>query len=135
MQYHSGTARMNHSTGSPTSPTAAPTAICSPNSSATRANGHPTPCAAIRPAISAMPTGSLAPAASRQTATQVLGDHEEGRVRHVVVKCLLVGMIMDRYVYAHEPTRSVPISTFEPAFARALQHAIDGPAPPRAPTG
>lgn len=61
---------------------------------------------------------------------RVLGDHEEGRVRHAVVKCLLVGMIMDRYVYAQEPTRSVPVSIFEPAFACALQHAIDGPAPP-----
>lgn len=63
---------------------------------------------------------------------RVLGDDEDGRVRHAVVKCLLVGMIMDRYVHAQEPTRSLPTPIFEPAFARALQHAIDGPVLPRA---
>lgn len=46
-----------------------------------------------------------------------------------MVRCLLGGMIMERYLYAEEPTRSIPAATFEVALASALQHAITGPLP------
>ena len=82
---------------------------------------HETSDRVLRSAIEQQVTGPL---------SRLLGDSAEGRVRHALVKCLLVGMIMDRYVHAQEPTRSLPVSAFEPAFAAALQHAIDGPLPP-----
>jgi hypothetical protein len=35
-------------------------------------------------------------------------------------------MIMERYLFALEPARSIPAATFEAALAGALQHAISG---------
>ena len=57
----------------------------------------------------------------------VLGDSKEGRARMAVVQCLIGGMIMDRYLYAMEPARSVPAATFKAALAGAIQHALSGP--------
>jgi hypothetical protein len=57
----------------------------------------------------------------------VLGDDGEGPVRNAMVQCLLGGMIMERYIYALEPARSIPAATFEAALAGALQHALTGP--------
>jgi AcrR family transcriptional regulator len=56
----------------------------------------------------------------------VLGDSAEATVRNAMVQCLLGGMIMERYIYALEPARSVPAPTFEAALGACLQHAIDG---------
>jgi AcrR family transcriptional regulator len=57
---------------------------------------------------------------------EVLGDAGEGPVRNAMVQCLLGGMIMERYVYALEPARSIPAATFQAALAGALQHAVSG---------
>lgn len=59
----------------------------------------------------------------------VLGDSDEGRARTALVRCLIAGMIMERYLYALEPARSVPAATFEAVLAGALQHALSGPLP------
>lgn len=57
---------------------------------------------------------------------EVLGDSDEGRARMAMVQCLIAGMIMERYIYALEPARSLPTAAFEAALARLLQHAISG---------
>lgn len=59
----------------------------------------------------------------------VLGESDDGLVRIAMVRCLLGGMIMERYLYAEEPARSIPAAAFEAALATALQHAISGPLP------
>ncbi len=59
----------------------------------------------------------------------ILGDDGEGPVRNAIVQCLLAGMIMERYIYALEPARSLPADVFEAALAGSLQHAITGPLP------
>lgn len=56
----------------------------------------------------------------------VLGDSDEGRARTAMVQCLIGGMIMERYIYALEPARSLPAAAFEAALAGLLQHAISG---------
>lgn len=58
---------------------------------------------------------------------EVLGDGDEGRARTAMVCCLIAGMIMERYLYALEPARSLPAAAFEAALASALQHALSGP--------
>ena len=57
---------------------------------------------------------------------EVLGDSDEGRARMSMVQCLIGGMIMERYIYALEPARSLPASSFEAALAGLLQQAISG---------
>jgi AcrR family transcriptional regulator len=56
----------------------------------------------------------------------VLGDGDEGRTRMAMVQCLIGGMIMERYIYALEPARSLPAAAFEAALAGLIQHAISG---------
>jgi AcrR family transcriptional regulator len=58
---------------------------------------------------------------------KVLGETGDGPVRNAMVQCLIGGMIMERYVYALEPARSLPAETFEAALASCLQYAISGP--------
>jgi AcrR family transcriptional regulator len=58
---------------------------------------------------------------------EVLGDTSEGRTRAAMVQCLIAGMIMERYLYALEPARSLPAAAFEAALAGLLQHALSGP--------
>jgi AcrR family transcriptional regulator len=58
---------------------------------------------------------------------RVLGETGDGPVRNAMVQCLIAGMIMERYIYALEPARSLPAETFEAALACCLQHAISGP--------
>jgi AcrR family transcriptional regulator len=55
---------------------------------------------------------------------KVLGDSDDGRARMAMVQCLIGGMIIERYIYALEPARSLPAAAFEAALARLLQHAI-----------
>jgi AcrR family transcriptional regulator len=57
---------------------------------------------------------------------EMLGDSDEGRTRMAMVQCLIGGMIMERYIYALEPARSLPAAAFEAALAELLQHAITG---------
>jgi AcrR family transcriptional regulator len=58
---------------------------------------------------------------------RLLGDTGDGPVRNALVQCLVAGMIMERYIYALEPARSLPADAFERGLAAALQHAIGGP--------
>ena len=58
---------------------------------------------------------------------KVFGESEDGSVRMAMVQCLIAGMIMERYIYALEPARSLPAAAFEVALASLLQHAISGP--------
>lgn len=74
----------------------------------------------LRSELEAQQTGPLA---------AVLGSTGEGPQRSAMVECLIAGMIMARYIYRLEPTRSLPVAAFEAAFASSLQHAISGPAP------
>jgi AcrR family transcriptional regulator len=57
---------------------------------------------------------------------EMFGHSDEGRARMAMVQCLIGGMIMERYIYALEPARSLPVATFEAALAGLLQHAISG---------
>jgi AcrR family transcriptional regulator len=57
---------------------------------------------------------------------QVLGDSGEGRARMAMLQCLIGGMIMERYILALEPARSLPATAFEAALASALQYALTG---------
>jgi AcrR family transcriptional regulator len=57
---------------------------------------------------------------------EVFGTSDEGRARMAMVQCLIGGMIMERYIYALEPARSLPAVAFEAALAGLLQHAISG---------
>jgi AcrR family transcriptional regulator len=59
--------------------------------------------------------------------SRVLGQGADSPVRNAMVQCLIGGMIMERYIYALEPARSLPAATFEAALASLLQHAISGP--------
>ena len=58
---------------------------------------------------------------------KVLGETGDGPVRTAMVQTLIAGMIMERYIYALEPARSLPARVFEAALAGCLQHAISGP--------
>jgi len=66
---------------------------------------------------------------------QVLGHTGDGPVRSAMVQCLIAGMIMERFIYALEPARSLPVSTFEAALGALLQYAISGPLGRPAPAG
>lgn len=85
--------------------------------------------ALVRSALSHEPSARLLRSALEEQYAplrDVLGDNSEGRARTAMVMCLLGGMIMERYIYALEPSRSIPAATFEAALAGALQHALDG---------
>ena len=58
---------------------------------------------------------------------RVLGESADGAVRTTMVQSLIAGMIMERYIYAFEPARSLSAAAFEAALAGLLQHAISGP--------
>ena len=90
--------------------------------------------ALVRSALSHEPSARLLRAALEDQYAplrQVLGEDGAGVARVAMVRCLLAGMIMERYIYALEPARSIPAGDFEVALADALQHVIDGaPADP-----
>ncbi|WP_328403666.1 TetR family transcriptional regulator [Streptomyces sp. NBC_00390] len=57
---------------------------------------------------------------------RLLGDSPEAEVRAAMVRSILFGVIMERYMFAHEPARSVPKAALEPALADALVTAMTG---------
>lgn len=57
---------------------------------------------------------------------KILGETGDGPVRIAMVQALIAGMIMERYIYALEPARSLPARVFEAALGGCLQHAISG---------
>lgn len=88
--------------------------------------------ALVRSALSHRPSAELlrsALAEQHAPLREALGEGPESAVRMTMVRCLLGGMIMERYLYADEPSRAIPAAAFEAALAAALQHAITGPLP------
>ncbi|MEU1346762.1 TetR family transcriptional regulator [Streptomyces sp. NPDC005776] len=73
---------------------------------------------------------------------RLLGDAAEAEVRAAVIRSILFGVIMERYLFAHEPAASVPTAELAPAltdvlvtaFGDALD-AVPPPAPPGAADG
>ncbi|MBO1331817.1 TetR family transcriptional regulator [Streptomyces sp. VRA16 Mangrove soil] len=65
--------------------------------------------------------------------TGVLGDSHEARTRIGLIRSILFGVIMERYLFAHEPARSVPTEELEPLLAAVLATAVGTPATARAP--
>ncbi|MEV5614085.1 TetR family transcriptional regulator [Streptomyces sp. NPDC052225] len=59
--------------------------------------------------------------------TGVLGDAAQARTRIGLIRSILFGVIMERYVFAHEPARSVATADLEPLLTEVLATAI-GPA-------
>jgi AcrR family transcriptional regulator len=64
---------------------------------------------------------------------KLLGDTQEARARIAMVQTLIAGMIMDRYLYALEPARSMPAEQYETALASCLQYALTGSVTPSEP--
>lgn len=88
--------------------------------------------ALVRSALSHEPSAEmLRRALDQQHAPlrEALGDSDETEVRMTIVRCLIGGMIMERYLFADERARSIPVAVFEAALGGALQHAITGPLP------
>ncbi|WP_353941511.1 TetR family transcriptional regulator [Streptomyces sp. HUAS MG91] len=65
--------------------------------------------------------------------TGVLGDSSEARARIGLIRSILFGVIMERYLFAHEPARSVPTAELEPLLAAVLTAAVGGAEAPAAP--
>ncbi|MEV8226837.1 TetR family transcriptional regulator [Streptomyces sp. NPDC079167] len=55
---------------------------------------------------------------------EVLGTTDEADVRTAVIRSVLFGVIMERYVFAHEPAASVPASELAPALTDVLATAF-----------
>ncbi|MDQ8708339.1 TetR family transcriptional regulator [Streptomyces sp. LHD-70] len=67
---------------------------------------------------------------------RLLGDSPQADVRAALVRSVLFGVIMERYLFAHEPAASVPTGEFAPALADVLTTAFGDAlhtAPPAAP--
>ncbi|MFD8686030.1 TetR family transcriptional regulator [Streptomyces sp. NPDC059651] len=65
---------------------------------------------------------------------RLLGDSAQAEVRTAVVRSVLFGVIMERYLFAHEPAASVPTEELAPALtavlATAFGDALDHAPPP-----
>ncbi|MGP4092743.1 TetR/AcrR family transcriptional regulator, partial [Streptomyces sp. KR55] len=57
---------------------------------------------------------------------QLLGDAPGADVRAALVRSVLFGVIMERYLFAHEPAASVPTAELAPALAEVLGCAFGG---------
>ncbi|MEU0372258.1 TetR family transcriptional regulator [Streptomyces sp. NPDC006283] len=57
---------------------------------------------------------------------QLLGDTPGADVRVALVRSVLFGVIMERYLFAHEPAASVPTAELAPALAEVLGCAFGG---------
>lgn len=57
----------------------------------------------------------------------VLGETPEAAARIGMIRSVLFGVIMERYLFAHEPARSVPTAELEPLLTDVLAAAV-GPA-------
>lgn len=55
---------------------------------------------------------------------RLLGDSAGADVRAAMIRSVLFGVIMERYVFAHEPAASVPTEEFAPALADVLATAF-----------
>ncbi|MFB7710954.1 TetR family transcriptional regulator [Streptomyces sp. NPDC056105] len=59
----------------------------------------------------------------------VLGDSDAADARIAMIRSILFGVIMERYLFAHEPARSVPTDTLEPVLTDVLTAALTGRVP------
>ncbi|MFE5484455.1 TetR family transcriptional regulator [Streptomyces sp. NPDC056527] len=69
---------------------------------------------------------------------RLLGDSADAEVRAAVIRSVLFGVIMERYLFAHEPAASVPTEEFAPALTDVLTTAFGDAlalVPPAAPSG
>lgn len=69
---------------------------------------------------------------------RLLGDSAEAEVRTAVIRSVLFGVIMERYLFVHEPAASVPTEQFAPALTDVLTTAFGdalGVVPPSASDG
>ncbi|MFD5121810.1 TetR family transcriptional regulator [Streptomyces sp. NPDC058385] len=72
---------------------------------------------------------------------RLLGDCDAADARIAMIRSILFGVIMERYLFAHEPATSVPTDTLEPVLADVLTAALTGRIPepqtlePQAPEG
>ncbi|MEV8567631.1 TetR family transcriptional regulator [Streptomyces sp. NPDC051322] len=69
---------------------------------------------------------------------RLLGDSAGAEVRAAVIRSVLFGVIMERYLFAHEPAASVPTEELAPALADVLTTAFGDAldvVPPPAPGG
>ncbi|MBA0050894.1 TetR family transcriptional regulator [Streptomyces sp. AJS327] len=60
---------------------------------------------------------------------RLLGGHDAAEARIAMIRSVLFGVIMERYLFAHEPARSVPTDTLEPLLADVLTAALTGRSP------
>ncbi|MHB9754801.1 TetR/AcrR family transcriptional regulator [Streptomyces sp. BYX5S] len=63
----------------------------------------------------------------------VLGDTDDSRARIGMIRSILFGVIMERYLFAHEPARSVPTADLEPLLTDVLATAVGAAAHPAEP--
>ncbi|MFI0968225.1 TetR family transcriptional regulator [Streptomyces sp. NPDC021080] len=86
--------------------------------------------ALIRSAVSHAPSAELLRTVLEEQVgaplTRLLGSSAEADVRAAMVRSILFGVIMERYVFAHEPAASVPSRDLGPALADALATALAG---------
>jgi DNA-binding MarR family transcriptional regulator/AcrR family transcriptional regulator len=64
---------------------------------------------------------------------ELLGEAPDADVTTALVRSILFGVIVERYLFAHEPARSVPTAELEPALAEVLTTALAGPGGATAP--
>ncbi|MEU6946502.1 TetR family transcriptional regulator [Streptomyces sp. NPDC046316] len=57
---------------------------------------------------------------------RLLGDSADAEVRAAVIRSVLFGVIMERYLFAHEPAASVPAEELAPALTDVLATAFGG---------
>ncbi|MGW6138650.1 TetR/AcrR family transcriptional regulator [Streptomyces sp. NPDC055140] len=60
---------------------------------------------------------------------RLLGDCDEADARIAMIRSILFGVIMERYLFAHEPAASVSTDTLEPVLADVLTAALTGRIP------
>ncbi|MFB8030113.1 TetR family transcriptional regulator [Streptomyces sp. NPDC055990] len=87
--------------------------------------------ALIRSAVSHQPSAELLrtilDTQVGEPLAQVLGTGAEADVRAAVIRSVLFGVIMERYVFAHEPAASVPTEELAPALTDVLTTAFGEP--------
>ncbi|MFE2058483.1 TetR family transcriptional regulator [Streptomyces sp. NPDC059446] len=87
--------------------------------------------ALIRSAVSHQPSAELLrtilDTQVGEPLAQVLGTGAEADVRAAVIRSVLFGVIMERYVFAHEPAASVPTEELAPALTDVLATAFGEP--------
>ncbi|QFG22975.1 TetR family transcriptional regulator [Actinomadura sp. WMMB 499] len=90
--------------------------------------------ALIRSALTHPPSADLLRTILEQQVNEplrrLLGDSPDASVRITMIRSILFGVIMERYVFGHEPAPSVPTGALRPALAAALATAVAGPEAP-----